>query len=217
VTELPQSEIPEYFSVGFTGPPGAGKSTLIDALCQPLCQENKVAVLATDPSSPYSGGALLGDRYRLTADQAENLTYRSLASRGASGNLAEATALASKLMALAGFEWLLLESIGAGQNETEIDKLCHCVVLTLVPEAGDSTQAMKAGILEVADIIVVNKMDRPGASGFYEELSVVMSTRKNLKDPQWQRVILPCTANENKGLSALLSALNQYREHRQKK
>ncbi|HEX6947482.1 MAG TPA: methylmalonyl Co-A mutase-associated GTPase MeaB [Acidimicrobiia bacterium] len=151
--------------VGITGPPGAGKSTLVDAIVRMLRQRGEtVAVLAVDPSSPKTGGAILGDRIRMQEHTGDDGVYiRSMANRGHMGGLAPAAAAALKLMALAGFDRLIVETVGVGQSEVDVMNVADVVVLVLTPAWGDDVQADKAGILEVADIVVVNKADRPGA------------------------------------------------------
>ena len=154
------------YRVGITGPPGSGKSTLVNRLAGLyLAQGQTVAVLAIDPTSPFSGGALLGDRIRL-ADLAgqPGLFVRSMASRGHLGGLARAAAAAVNVFDAAGFDWVLIETVGAGQAEVDIAGLAHTVLVVDVPGLGDDVQAMKAGLLEIADVLVVNKVDRPGAA-----------------------------------------------------
>ncbi len=152
--------------VGVTGPPGAGKSTLVSALISHLRgQSLTVGVLAVDPSSPFTGGALLGDRIRMQGHVDDEGVYvRSMASRGHLGGLAEAAPNAVRVMAHAGFEYLLVETVGVGQSEVEVMGLADVVVLVLAPGWGDQVQADKAGVIEVADVIVINKGDRPGVA-----------------------------------------------------
>lgn len=151
--------------LGFTGPPGVGKSTLINEIAFRLQQQGeKVGIIAVDPTSPFTGGALLGDRVRMgRATEDGNIFMRSMATRGAMGGLARATADAADILDAAGKTWILVETVGVGQSEIEISKHTDCVMLILSPESGDSIQAMKSGIMEVADILVINKKDRPGA------------------------------------------------------
>lgn len=201
------------FKIGFTGPPGAGKSSLIEAILPSIAKTKKVGVLATDPSSPFSGGALLGDRVRLNANLSDKVTYRSLATRGSRGSLATVTRLATRLMALSGCDWVIYETVGAGQNELDVQALADCIVLVVVPESGDSLQAMKAGILELADLIVVNKSDRPGSESILEELKTTTSTRKQFRDPAWTPLIFPTIANESKGIETLYDSLNDREQH----
>lgn len=208
-----EQNIPSHYTVGITGPPGAGKSTLIEALLQQLAEEEKIAVLASDPSSPFSGGALLGDRYRLSNELSDNVYYRSLASRGSRGSMAAVCRNATRLLALAGYNWVIYETIGAGQNEWDVQSLSQCIVLVLVPESGDTTQAMKAGVLELADIIVINKMDRPGAEHFRENLESTMNNRAHHRNPEWTRRFISCIASERQGVDSLTAALKEHRQH----
>ncbi|HIE21627.1 MAG TPA: methylmalonyl Co-A mutase-associated GTPase MeaB [Acidimicrobiia bacterium] len=152
--------------IGFTGPPGAGKSTLIAALIERIRGRGKtVAVLAVDPSSPVTGGAILGDRIRMQAHVDDPGVYiRSMASRGHLGGLSEAAGDAVRLMRLAGFDWVFVETVGVGQSEVEVMGLADVVVLVVGPSWGDQVQADKAGVVEVADLFVVNKADRSGAA-----------------------------------------------------
>ncbi|HEX6776022.1 MAG TPA: methylmalonyl Co-A mutase-associated GTPase MeaB, partial [Methylomirabilota bacterium] len=145
--------------LGITGPPGAGKSTLVDRLTTRLRTEGeRVGIIAVDPSSPFTGGAVLGDRIRMQAHTLDpGVFIRSMATRGSLGGLAAATGDIIKLMDAAGFPWILIETVGVGQTELDIIKQADTTVVTLVPESGDSVQAMKAGLMEVADIFVVNK------------------------------------------------------------
>lgn len=151
--------------VGLTGPPGAGKSTLANALVRELrTRDRPVGVIAVDPSSPFSGGALLGDRVRmLESTQDPEVFVRSMASRGALGGLARTTQEAADVLDAAGKEVILLETVGVGQSELTIASACDVTVVVLVPESGGMVQAMKAGLMEIADLFVVNKSDRPGA------------------------------------------------------
>jgi LAO/AO transport system kinase len=171
---LPNSNVPV---IGITGPPGAGKSTLVDALIGLYVQESKkVAVLCVDPSSPFNLGALLGDRIRMSRWYNEpNVFIRSLATRGSLGGLHPKIIEITDLLKVAGFDYIILETVGVGQSEIEIAGLADVTVVTIVPEAGDEIQTMKAGIMEIADLFVVNKADRPGADTFVKNLKLMLA------------------------------------------
>lgn len=184
--------------LGITGAPGAGKSTLCDQLISPLRAEGKtVGVIAVDPSSPVSGGALLGDRIRMQQHHADaGVFIRSMATRGIPGGIARATADLATLLDAAGRDVVIIETVGIGQSEVEIARLAQVTILVLVPEAGDDVQAMKAGVLEVADILVINKADLPGADKLEQDLHSVADDRP----------VLRTVASEGQGVAEVLQA-----------
>jgi LAO/AO transport system kinase len=231
--------------VGLTGPPGAGKSSLVAELSQAWRnRDERVGVVAVDPTSPYSGGALLGDRIRMN-DLATDpgIFIRSMATRGSLGGLATTTKEVVDLMDGFGFPHVLIETVGVGQTELEITSAADTVVVVLVPESGDGVQAMKAGLMEIADIFVVNKADRPGAQRLLKELrhaihlragealkelpahhgvdmAAAVRARGEEKEPRrwekpegWQIPVLATTAQTGEGVPELMDALQAHRDH----
>jgi LAO/AO transport system kinase len=191
--------------VGITGPPGAGKSTLVDALARTLRKQSKtVAVIAVDPSSHVTGGAILGDRIRMQDHHADpGIFIRSMATRGTTGGLARATADMVRLMDAAGKDWVLIETVGVGQAEVDIARLAQVTVVVLVPGMGDDVQAIKAGIMEIADIFVINKADQPGADRVERELQGMLSLGDGRHPP-----ILRTVATEGKGVDELVAVVD---------
>lgn len=197
--------------VGITGPPGSGKSTLVNALIAEWRRAGKrVGILAVDPSSPHTGGAIMGDRIRMMEHAADrNVFMRSMASRGELGGLARTTWLAVAALDAAGFDPIVIETVGAGQSEVEIARLAETTVVVEVPEMGDEVQAIKAGLLEVADLLVVNKGDRPGADLAARHLRAMLSTaggRVGRKPP-----IMLTTATKAEGVAVLADAIEAHR------
>jgi LAO/AO transport system kinase len=190
--------------IGITGPPGAGKSTLLNALLQLLLsQGKKVGLVLIDPSSPFNYGALLGDRLRMSHHfNNPNLFIRSLASRGSLGGLSSKIIEVTEVMKSYAFDYIFVETVGVGQSEVEIAGLADATVVVLVPEAGDSVQAMKAGIMEIADVFVINKADRPDAELFYNNLSQQLHINNRPDTP-----IVKTVAVQSIGIEELLSTL----------
>ena len=192
--------------VGITGPPGAGKSTLVDALALALRKEGKtVAILAVDPSSRITGGAILGDRIRMQQHHADaGIFIRSMATRGSTGGLARATRDLARLMDCAGRNYVLIETVGVGQDEVEVAGLAQVTVVVLVPGMGDDVQAIKAGIMEIADVFVVNKADQPGADRVEHELQGMLSLAAG-----YAPAIIRTIATEGTGIAELLAAIDK--------
>ncbi len=195
--------------IGFTGPPGAGKSTLVTSYVRLLRDLNqKVGVLAVDPTSPFSGGALLGDRIRMNAIALDEQVFvRSLATRGDLGGLARAAGDMADVLDAAGYQTVIFETVGVGQSELEIAQYADCTVVVLVPESGDSIQGMKAGLMEIADIFVINKADREGADRFASDLRAAM----HLKDwGGWTPPIVSTVAVKGEGLPDFHEQVGKY-------
>jgi LAO/AO transport system kinase len=195
-------------SIGVTGPPGAGKSTLVDKLCAMFTDDGKtVGVIAVDPTSPFTGGALLGDRIRmqdLTANK--NVFIRSMASRGSMGGLAVSTSEVIKVMDAFGKNIILVETVGVGQVELDVAEACDITIVVLVPESGDSVQALKAGLMEIADIFCVNKADREGAGRIVSEVNMIMDIKR--KNSGREFPVVTAEAVNNIGLDGLMEVIN---------
>lgn len=208
--------------VGITGPSGSGKSTLVNRLAQDLAGKSggKIGIIAVDPTSPFSGGALLGDRVRMR-DLAErqDMFIRSMATRGALGGLARATGEAALALDAAGYSPILIETVGAGQSEVEITRLAHTTVVVEAPGMGDDIQAAKAGILEIADILVVNKFDKPGADTTARALEAMLAIGEELRvasddeKSQWKVPVLRTSALEGEGVNELADSIRAHREY----
>ncbi|HUJ49462.1 MAG TPA: methylmalonyl Co-A mutase-associated GTPase MeaB, partial [Bryobacteraceae bacterium] len=198
--------------IGITGAPGAGKSSLADRLIHELRRERKrVGVVAVDPTSPYTGGAILGDRIRMLSHHADaGVFIRSMATRGWLGGLAAAATDMTLLLDAAGKDVVLVETVGVGQDEVEIAKLADVTVVVLVPGMGDDVQAIKAGIMEIADVFVINKSDQPGADRLQREIKAIqsLSTRKD----GWVPPIVHTVATEGKGIAEALAAVRSFLE-----
>lgn len=225
------------YLVGITGAPGTGKSTLVNALARALRQRDiTVGIVAVDPTSPFSGGAVLGDRIRMTDLAGDKGVFiRSMANRGSLGGLAAATGDVVRVMDAAGFDYVLIETVGAGQSEVDIARTAYTTVVVDAPGLGDDVQAIKAGILEIADILVVNKADRPGAENTVRALRAMLELGHRFRtvshhgqimvqadgdaaEPEfdfWQVPILKTVALEHEGIDAVLDAIERHRAHLQ--
>jgi len=204
--------------IGITGPPGAGKSTLVNEMTRTLrSQGEKVGIIAVDPSSPYSKGAILGDRIRMNEHHADpNVFIRSTATRGRLGGTAESTMELALLLDAAGYNTLLVETVGVGQDEVEIARLADVTLLVLVPGLGDDVQAIKAGIMEIADVFAINKADLPGADRLESEIRHMQSlapAAQRQESAPIRRVI----ATEGKGIDDLLAVVRVVYQTRGKK
>ncbi len=196
--------------IGITGPPGAGKSTLTDALIGLYIKENKkVAVLCVDPSSPFNMGALLGDRIRMSRWYTEpNVFIRSLATRGSLGGLHPKIIEISDILKVADFDYIIVETVGVGQSEIEIAGLADITIVTIVPEAGDEIQTMKAGIMEIADMFVVNKADRPGANTFVKNLKLMLAPAFNKHKKEVE--VIKTIASKNEGVEEVKLGIDNF-------
>ncbi|HUR20118.1 MAG TPA: methylmalonyl Co-A mutase-associated GTPase MeaB, partial [Vicinamibacterales bacterium] len=201
------------YLIGVTGPPGAGKSTLVDKLISELRQSGKtVGVLCVDPTSPFSGGAILGDRIRMQAHAEDaGVFIRSMATRGHLGGLARTTAEAAIVLDAAGYDVIIIETVGVGQDEVDIVRTADVSIVTLVPGTGDEVQALKAGIMEIADIFVVNKADREGADRTAASIEMMLATDDAMAEG-WRPPVLRTEATTGRGVNELLEMIWRFRE-----
>ena len=201
------------YRIGVTGPPGAGKSTLVDQMAKQFRKSGKtVGIVAVDPSSPFTGGALLGDRVRMSDLSIDpGVFIRSMATRGSRGGLARRTQEVADLLDAFGMDVVIFETVGVGQSELDVVEAADTTVVVLVPESGDSIQAMKAGLMEIGDVFVINKSDREGAERTFTEVGYVLELKNNRE--AWTPPVLQTVASLGQGIDELIDSLNQHREY----
>ncbi|WP_337873232.1 methylmalonyl Co-A mutase-associated GTPase MeaB [Ignavibacterium sp.] len=206
------SKVGNAYRIGITGPPGAGKSTITNQLTKLYRKQNKkVGIIAVDPTSPFTGGALLGDRVRMSDIGMDSGVFiRSMATRGSLGGLSKKAIDAADILDAAGFDIIILETVGVGQSELDIAQAADTTVVVLVPESGDSVQAMKAGLMEIADLFVLNKCDRPGSQQAYTALQTILMIKEH-DENSWLPKIVKAVASENKGVDEIADEIEKHK------
>ena len=213
ISNLLKKKTKSTYVVGITGPPGAGKSTLTNRLIQNFRSKKlSIGVLAVDPSSPFTGGAVLGDRIRMQEHALDDQVFiRSIGSRGDLGGLSNSTSAIIKLFDSFGMDIVIIETVGVGQTELDIIKISDCVLVTLVPEAGDGVQAMKAGLMEIGDVFIVNKADRGGADKLAREIDYMISLKHTKSS--WSTKVILAEAENNVGIDEIVQQIESFKSY----
>ena len=212
VTDQLYKHLGNAYRIGVTGPPGAGKSTLVDLLIESMRkQDKKVAVISVDPTSPFTGGAILGDRVRMGRHYADRSVFiRSMATRGSRGGLATQAQEAADVFDAAGYDIIIFETVGVGQVELDVADAADSTLVVLVPESGDDIQAMKAGLMEIADIFVMNKADRQGANQAFAQIKSMLETRTQI-EKDWEPLVVKTSALQQDGINSLMDGISDHR------